>query len=113
MILVTIDYVPGYEVTEVIGVIHGSTVRARFIAKDIIASIKNIIGGEIEEYTNLQRQARMEALHRLKQRAQSIGADAVLGIRFSTSMIAQGASEIMAYGTAVKIRPIAQSELPQ
>ena len=103
MIITTTDKVPNKEVTEILGVARGSTVRARNIGRDIFAGLKNIVGGEIEEYTKLQAFAREQALQRLTDDAKRMNADAVLNLRFATSMIMQGASEILAYGTAVKL----------
>lgn len=104
MITTTTETIPGYDISESLGIARGSTVRARNIGRDIFAGLKNIVGGEIEEYTRLQAQAREQALQRLIQDAQRLGADAVINVRFTTSMIMQGASEILAYGTAVKLR---------
>jgi uncharacterized protein YbjQ (UPF0145 family) len=103
MILSTTEYVPGKQVSEIIGIARGSTVRARNVGRDITAMFKNIVGGEISEYTKLQAYAREEALVRMVQDAESHGADAVIALRIETSMIAQGAAEIVAYGTAVKL----------
>lgn len=103
MIITSTEHIPNREVTEILGIARGSTVRAKNIGRDILASLKNIIGGEIEEYTSLQAQSREQAMHRMVQDAERIGADAILNVRFSTSMIAQGAAEILAYGTAVKL----------
>lgn len=104
MIISTTDFVPGREISEILGVARGSTVRARNIGRDIFAGLKNIVGGEINEYTRLQAQSREEALQRMIQDAERLQADAILNIRFTTSMIMQGASEILAYGTAVKLK---------
>ncbi len=103
MILSTTDYIPNREVIEIIGVARGSTVRARNIGRDIFASLKNIVGGELEEYTKLQAQAREQAMQRMTQDAHRLQADAIINIRLTTSMVVQGASEILAYGTAVKL----------
>ena len=100
--MTTTETVPGKQISEIIGLSRGSTVRARNIGRDIFAGLKNIIGGEISEYTKLMAQAREEALQRLEQDGQRMGADAIVNIRVTTSMIMQGASEILAYGTAVK-----------
>jgi len=91
-------------ISETLGIARGSTVRSRNIGRDIFASLKNIVGGEIEEYTKLQAYAREQALERLIVDAQKLNADAVLNIRFTTSVIAQGTSEILAYGTAVSLK---------
>lgn len=104
MILSTIEHVPNKEITEILGIARGSTVRARNVGRDILAGLKNIVGGEIEEYTQLQAQSREQAMARMVKDAESLGADAVINVRFATSMIAQGAAEILAYGTAVKLK---------
>ena len=103
MILTTTDKIPNREITEILGIARGSTVRARNIGRDIFAGLKNIIGGEIEEYTKLQAQSREQAMQRLVQDAERLKADAVINVRLTTSMIMQGCSEILAYGTAVKL----------
>lgn len=104
MILSTIEHVPNKEITEILGIARGSTVRARNVGRDILAGLKNIVGGEIEEYTQLQAQSREQAMARMVKDAEALGADAVINVRFATSMIAQGAAEILAYGTAVKLK---------
>ncbi len=104
MIVSTIEYIPGKEIDSILGICRGSTVRARNIGRDIFAGLKNIVGGEIEEYTKLQAQSREQALERMVNDAVRLGADAVVNVRFTTSMITQGASEVMAYGTAVKFK---------
>ena len=91
-------------ISETLGIARGSTVRSRNIGRDIFASLKNIVGGEIEEYTKLQADAREQALKRMISDAQRLGADAVVNVRFTTSVMAQGASEMLAYGTAVKLK---------
>ena len=91
------------KVAEVLGIARGNTVRSRNVARDIFAALKNVVGGEIDEYTKLQAQAREQAISRMKEDAKSLGADAVINVRITTSMIMQGCSEIMAYGTAVKL----------
>lgn len=103
MITTTTDQIPNKEIKEIIGIARGSTVRARNIGRDFFAGLKNIVGGEIDEYTRLQADAREQALQRMMQDAQQMGAEAVINIRFTTSMIMQGCSEILAYGTAVKL----------
>jgi len=104
MIATTTQTIPGREIIEILGLARGSTVRARNIGRDIFAGLKNIVGGEIHEYTTLQAQAREQALERMIADATRLGADAIVGIRMHTSMIMQGASEILVYGTAVKIK---------
>ena len=91
-------------IRETLGIARGSTVRSRNIGRDIFASLKNIVGGEIEEYTKLQADAREQSLQRMIDDAQKLGADAVVNVRFTTSVVAQGASEMLAYGTAVKLK---------
>ena len=104
MIVTTTDYVPGYEVVEILGVVFGNTVRAKHIGKDILAGLKNIVGGEIEEYTEMLRDARIEALNRMINEAKALDADAVINVRFATSQTTAGAAELLAYGTAVRLR---------
>lgn len=104
MILTNTDTVPGKTIVEFYGVVTGSTVRAKHIGRDIMAGLKNIVGGELSGYTELLEEARQEAIERMKQQAQSVGANAVVNIRFSTSSVAQGAAELFAYGTAVKVQ---------
>lgn len=100
----TTETIAGKEISEILGIARGSTVRARNIGRDIFAGFKNIIGGEISEYTKLQAESREQALQRMVEDAQNLGADAVVNVRLQTSMIMQGASEILAYGTAVKLK---------
>lgn len=104
MIYVTTELIAGREIVESLGIVRGSTVRARNIGRDIFAGLKNIVGGEISEYTKLLADSREEALSRMLKDAQRVGADAVVNVRFTTSQVMQGAAEIMAYGTAVKLR---------
>ena len=104
MIISTIDKIPNQEISENIGIARGSTVRAKNIGKDIFAGFKNIVGGEIHEYTKLQADSREEAIQRMIEDANTLGADAVVGVRLTTSMVTQGAAEILAYGTAVKFK---------
>jgi uncharacterized protein YbjQ (UPF0145 family) len=104
MILSTTETIPNREITEILGIARGSTVRARNIGRDIFAGLKNIVGGEIDEYTKLQAESREQALQRMVQDAERLNADAIVNIRLATSMVMQGASEILAYGTAVKLK---------
>jgi len=104
MIITNTETVAGREIITSLGIARGSTVRARNVGRDIFAGLKNLVGGEIDEYTKLQAQAREEAMQRMIQDAEKMGADAVVNVRFTTSMIMQGASEILAYGTAVKLQ---------
>jgi uncharacterized protein YbjQ (UPF0145 family) len=104
MIVSTTSTITGQEIVETIGVCRGSTVRARNIGRDIFAGLKNIVGGEIDEYTKLQAQSREQALQRMIKDAERLGADAVVNVRFTTSMVMRGAAEMLAYGTAVKLK---------
>ena len=103
MIFITIDEVPGKKISGTLGIARGSTVRARHLGRDIFAGLKNLVGGEISEYTKLLSDAREEAMNRMVLDADRMGADAVLNVRFTTSTVMQGCSEILAYGTAVKL----------
>lgn len=104
MLLSTTDFIPGREIAEVIDIARGSTVRARHLGRDIAAVFRNMVGGELPEYTKLLANSREQAIERMVADAERIGADAVINVRFASSMIMQGASEILAYGTAVKLR---------
>ena len=103
VIVTNTETVPGKNIVEFYGVVSGSTVRAKHVGKDILASLKNLVGGELKSYTELLNEARQEALHRMFQEAESMGANAVVNVRFSTSSVAQGAAELFAYGTAVRV----------
>ena len=103
IIVTTANEVPGKKVAKILGVVKGNTVRARNIGRDIGAGFKNIIGGEIKTYTDMISTSREEAYNRMVNQAVEEGADAIIGFRFMTSMIMQGASEMLAYGTAVKL----------
>ncbi|HIP75206.1 MAG TPA: YbjQ family protein [Thermococcus paralvinellae] len=100
-IVTTTEYVPGYKVVKVLGIARGATVRAKHIGKDILAGFRNIVGGEVKEYTEMLAEAREVALRRMIQHAKEMGANGVIGVRFMTSSVAAGAAEIFAYGTAV------------
>lgn len=104
ILLATTETIVNQEITEVVGIARGSTVRARNIGRDFFAGLKNIVGGEIEEYTKLLAQSREQAMERMVQDAMNLGADAIVNVRYTTSMITQGTSEILAYGTAVKLK---------
>ncbi len=106
MIVVTTDNISGYKVTETIGIARGNTIRAKHIGKDILASFRMLIGGEIKEYTEMLTEARNAALQRMEWDAQNLGADAVINMRFVTSQVMSGAAELLAYGTAVKLENI-------
>jgi uncharacterized protein YbjQ (UPF0145 family) len=103
MILTTLEGVPGKAIVQHYGLVEGSTVRAKHIGKDIMAGLKNVVGGELTGYTQLLQEARQEALDRMVQQAARMGANAVVNIRFATSSVAQGAAELFAYGTAVRV----------
>ena len=104
MIITTTETMPNKEVTEILGIARGSTVRAKNIGRDIFAGLKNIVGGEISEYTRLQAESREQAMQRMIEDANSMGADAIINVRLTTAMIMQGTAEILAYGTAVKLQ---------
>ncbi|CAI8236377.1 MAG: YbjQ family protein [Flavobacteriaceae bacterium TMED120] len=104
MLLVSTPTVPNKTIESVHGIARGSTVRARNVGQDIFAGLKNIIGGEISEYTQLQAQSREQALQRMEDDAREMGANAVVNVRLTTSMVMQGCSEILAYGTAVTLK---------
>lgn len=103
MILTNTETLPGKEIKECLGVVSGSTVRAKHFGRDFLAGLKNIVGGELASYTELLGESRTEATDRMVEQAKQLGADAVINIRFSTSSIAAGASEIYVYGTAVTL----------
>jgi uncharacterized protein YbjQ (UPF0145 family) len=103
VILSNTESVPGKTIREFYGVVTGSTVRAKHIGRDIMASLKNLVGGELKGYTELLHEARSQALERMIEQAQYTGANAVVNVRFSTSSVAQGAAELFAYGTAVRV----------
>ncbi|USD23453.1 heavy metal-binding domain-containing protein [Microbulbifer variabilis] len=104
MIYSTTETVPGYEIKEILGVVTGNVVQSKHIGRDVMAGLKSIVGGEIRGYTEMLSEARNKALQRLIDSAQQKGADAVVGIRFSTSAIMEGSCEMMVFGTAVKLR---------
>lgn len=104
MIYSTTDFIPNKEITSLLGVAQGSTVRARNVGRDFMAGLKNLVGGEITEYTILLAKSRDQAIERMLRDAQELGADAVINVRFQTAMVMQGCSEILAYGTAVKLK---------
>ena len=103
MITTTSENIPNKEIVEILGVVQGSTVRAKHIGRDILAGLQNLIGGEVKQYTSLLNDARTQAMERMIIEAESLNADAVVNIRIVTSMVSQMASEILVYGTAVKI----------
>ncbi len=103
MLLVNTETVPGKEILEVFGMVRGSTIQSKHIGKDFMAGLKTLVGGEITEYTEMLESARQIALGRMVKDAESVGANAVVNIRFATSAVMQGAAELMVYGTAVRI----------
>ena len=105
MIISTLETAPGREIVEVLGIVRGSTVRARHLGHDILASLRNLVGGEVNDYTKMLAEAREQAMDRMIADANRVGADAVLEMRFMTSSVMQGAAEIVAYGTAVRLGP--------
>jgi len=104
IITTTTSEIPGKKVAKILGVVKGNTIRARHVGRDIAAGFKNIVGGEIKSYTEMTEKARDEAFNRMVNQAVDLGADAVITIRFATSMVMSGAAEMLAYGTAVKFK---------
>ena len=104
MIVVNTETIAGYDVVEVKGIVQGNTVRAKHVGRDIAASLKNIVGGELRGYTELLTESRREAMERMLMQAQQLGANAVVNVRFSTSSVTAGAAELYAYGTAVVVQ---------
>ena len=103
MLITTSDQIEGKRITQTFGLVKGSAVRARNVGRDIMAQIRNLFGGEIPEYTKLMAQSREQAIQRMVEEAESQGANAIVGVRFTTSMVMSGAAEMLAYGTAVKV----------
>jgi uncharacterized protein YbjQ (UPF0145 family) len=103
MIIATTDEIPGRRIIQTIGLIKGNTARARNVGRDILAFAKNVVGGEVLEYTKLIAESREQSIDRMKESAEKLGADAVVGVRFSSTTISGGISEVLVYGTAVKI----------
>lgn len=103
MIIVNTESVSGHQITQTLGLVRGNTIRAKHIGKDIIASLRTIVGGEIKEYTEMLTEARNASLQRMESEAMQMGADAVVNVRFVTSQVMSGAAELLAYGTAVKL----------
>ncbi|MCK5652171.1 MAG: YbjQ family protein [Gemmatimonadetes bacterium] len=106
MILTTIMEVPGHRLVETLGMVRGNTIRARHVGRDIMAALRNIAGGEITEYTKMLAEAREQSIDRMIEEAQMLEANAIVGIRFQTSMVMSGAAEMLCYGTAVLIEPV-------
>jgi uncharacterized protein YbjQ (UPF0145 family) len=103
MIIVTTGQIEGKRITETLGLVKGSTIRARHLGHDVMAGLRNVVGGEVKDYTVMLAQAREEALQRMVEQAEKMGANAIVGARFATSMVMSGAAEMLAYGTAVKV----------
>ena len=107
MIVVNTDSLPGYRIVEVKGMVLGNTIRAKHVGRDIMAGLKNIVGGELRGYTEMMIEARRQAMQRMIDQAEDLGANAVVNVRYSTSMVVQAAAELLAYGTAVVAEPLA------
>ncbi len=99
------DFVPGHRIQESLGLVRGSTIRAKHLGKDIMAGLRTLVGGEIKEYTEMIMESRNEAVRRMQAQAEKLGADSVINVRFVTSQVMAGAAELLAYGTAVKLEP--------
>lgn len=110
MIITTTDQIPGMHVVKTLGLVRGSTIRARHIGKDILAGLKTIVGGEITEYTKLLAESREQSIKRMTDEAESMGANAIVGSRFVTSMVMSGAAELLVYGTAVVAEGVGEPE---
>ena len=103
MIITNVENVPGKVIVAHYGLVAGNTIRAKHVGRDIMASLKNIFGGELKGYTELMKESRAQAVQRMIEHAKQLGANAIVNVRFSTSSVAQGAAELYAYGTAVKV----------
>ena len=103
MLVVTTDTIAGQNISHALGIARGNVVRAKHIGKDIVASFRNVIGGEVDEYTSMIAGAREQAYDRMVEHAKDMGGDAIVGMRFTTATVAQGQAEILAFGTAVKL----------
>ncbi|MDX1763903.1 MAG: YbjQ family protein [bacterium] len=103
MILTNIETVPGRKIVEHFGLVQGSTIRAKHVGRDIMAGLKNIVGGELKGYTELMKESRSEATNRMVEEARQLGANAIINVRYATSSVTQGAAELFAYGTAVRV----------
>ena len=104
MKVVSIDYIPGYEIDECLGMVKGEIVQSKHVGRDFMAGMKTIVGGEIKGYTEMIREARQIATDRMVEEAEKLGADAIVGVRYGSSAVMQGAAEVMVYGTAVKLK---------
>ena len=112
MITTNIESVPGMRIVEHYGLVQGSTIRAKNVGRDLMAGLKNLVGGELKGYTELLQESREQATQRMLQQAEQLGANAVVNVRFSTSSVAAGAAEILAYGTAVLVAPATPASPP-
>ncbi len=106
MIVTTTAEIPGYRITASHGLVRGNTIRARHVGRDIMAAFRNLAGGEVKEYTKMLAEAREQAIDRMLEEARALGANAVVGVRFQTSMVMTGAAEMLCYGTAVTVEPV-------
>ena len=104
MIVVNTDFIPEREIGEILGLVKGNTIQAKHIGKDVVAGFRQLVGGEIKEYTEMLSEAREIALKRMIEKAEEMGADAIINVRFTTSAVMGGAAEILVYGTAVKLK---------
>ncbi len=103
MIVATVHTIQGKKIVKTLGMVRGNTIRVRHIGKDIMAGLRNLVGGEVKEYTKLMAESREQAIDRMTDEAERIGGNAIVGVRFTTSMLMGGAAELLAYGTAVKV----------
>ena len=106
MIVVTTDHIQGKRVVKTVGLVRGNTIRARHVGKDIMATLRNMVGGEIAEYTKMMAESREQALDRMVEEAKELGANAIIEVRFMTAEVMQGAAELLAYGTAVVVEDL-------
>jgi len=106
MLVVNTEFIPGYQIHQIKGLVQGNTIRAKNVGRDIMAGLKNLVGGELKGYTELLTESRREAMQRMLDQATQLGANAVINVRFSTSSITQGAAELYCYGTAVVVQPV-------
>ncbi|WP_198675604.1 YbjQ family protein [Aliidiomarina sanyensis] len=104
ILVATTETIAGHEIIETLGIVRGNTIRARHLGRDILAGLRNLVGGELYDYTKLMAESREQSIDRMLDEARELGADAVVGVRFSTSVVAQSAAEILVFGTAVKLR---------
>ncbi|HEX2836591.1 MAG TPA: YbjQ family protein [Phycisphaerales bacterium] len=109
MLVVNTEFIPGYQIQQMLGMVQGNTVRSKHVGRDIAASLKNIVGGELRGYTELLTEARREATERMLAQAKELGANAVLNVRYTTSSVTSGAAELYAYGTAALVVPEGQA----